>query len=66
MRGGARAGAGAPKKAVKRDQMINVKLTKEELITLDITAEFVGMKRSEFIRYCIDEELERQAEKNNL
>lgn len=60
MRGGARAGAGAPKKAEKRESGVLIKFTREELIVLDISAEVAGMKRTEFIRYCIDKEIDRQ------
>lgn len=61
MRGGARAGAGAPRKEKTREKGILIKFTEEELIVLDISAEVAGMKRTQFIRYCIDKEISRQA-----
>lgn len=60
MRGGAREGAGAPKKENKRESGVLLKFTREELIVIDISAEVLGMKRTEFIRYCIEREIEKQ------
>ncbi len=64
MRGGARAGAGAPKKKDKRESGVLIKFTRNELIILDIHAELKEMKRTEFIRFCIDEEIDRQGKIN--
>lgn len=60
MKGGARDGAGAPKKEKKRDSPVLIKFTRDELIIIDIYAELNEMKRTEFIRYCIDREIEKQ------
>jgi hypothetical protein len=54
MRGGARAGAGAPKKEIKQEIKILLKITPEEKIYLDEEAKKQGWSRNKLIRRLIE------------
>lgn len=44
---------------IKQSQKVTFKLSQVDLITLDSHAESEGMNRSEFIKYCINQEMEK-------
>lgn len=43
----------------KQREFVGIKLDTISLISLDSRAESMGMNRSEFIKYCINQEMER-------
>ena len=56
-RGGKRKGAGAPKKDIKRDTAITIKLTKELRDRLKLKAQSLGKSQNQFVIDCLEDNL---------